>query len=316
MGSRGTQEIDDATTVESTPQDVAALYSWANLRGAKYRDYSASRREYRAQARYRAAQELLERELKAQAEAEAAAVAAEREAFAAEAVARSRDDRDGKTARAAFMKSAEEAAKRAAGQRVEAARRAQAAARASMLAMRAEREIAEARVSAEEQAKIYAEAERLRRRRAGPQPRVPLGAPAGFATFPAPVAEEGEVQEADEVVELRSRGEPEKTPPHLVFDLTPEEPARNGADEHALRGLELDASAETTEARGPAWLFPSQIELPIPPVQPVRSETVREPDPVRTAHLAAEQAPARWPGLKDGLEDSSGESARDRGSER
>src|ERR1700693_5360831 len=81
MGPRSS-EIDDQPTADSTPEDVAALYSWANLQGAKYRDYSASRREYRAQARYRAARAMLERELKAQVEAEAAAAGAERLAAA------------------------------------------------------------------------------------------------------------------------------------------------------------------------------------------------------------------------------------------
>ena len=33
------------------PEDVATLYSWANLHGAKYRDFSAPRREHRAQVR-------------------------------------------------------------------------------------------------------------------------------------------------------------------------------------------------------------------------------------------------------------------------
>lgn len=34
------------------PEDVAALYTWANLHGAKYRDFSASRREARSQQRF------------------------------------------------------------------------------------------------------------------------------------------------------------------------------------------------------------------------------------------------------------------------
>jgi len=37
--------------VEDAPDDVATLYAWANLHGAKYRDFSASRREHRAQMR-------------------------------------------------------------------------------------------------------------------------------------------------------------------------------------------------------------------------------------------------------------------------
>ena len=79
MGSRST-EIDDQFTVDSTPEDVAVLYSWANLQGAKYRDYSASRREYRAQVRYRAAKDLLERELAGQFEAETSVARAEKAA--------------------------------------------------------------------------------------------------------------------------------------------------------------------------------------------------------------------------------------------
>src|ERR1700678_4532360 len=38
----------------STPEDVATLYSWANLHGAKYRDFSASRAQAREEARLRA----------------------------------------------------------------------------------------------------------------------------------------------------------------------------------------------------------------------------------------------------------------------
>src|SRR5580658_9435621 len=36
-----------------TPEDVATLYSWANLHGAKYRDFSASRALTRENARQR-----------------------------------------------------------------------------------------------------------------------------------------------------------------------------------------------------------------------------------------------------------------------
>lgn len=54
-----------------TPEDVATLYSWANLHGAKYRDFSASRAQSRDKARQRV-QEVLEAESRrAQQEAEA-----------------------------------------------------------------------------------------------------------------------------------------------------------------------------------------------------------------------------------------------------
>jgi cellulose synthase operon protein YhjQ len=124
-------EAGDEQPEDGTPEDVAVLYSWAKVRGAKYRDFSASRREYRAQARYRAAVGLRNRELEAQAAAEAAAEAAERDGAIAEA----------------------------GGQRVEAARRAEAAARAAEVARSEEREIAEAHASAQRQAMRYAEME-------------------------------------------------------------------------------------------------------------------------------------------------------------
>jgi len=48
--------IEEKVSTE-TPEDVAVLYNWANLQGAQYRDFSASRREYRAQMHRRAAEE-------------------------------------------------------------------------------------------------------------------------------------------------------------------------------------------------------------------------------------------------------------------
>jgi cellulose synthase operon protein YhjQ len=44
----------------ATPEDVATLYSWANLHGAKYRDFSAARAQTRETARLRAEQALAE----------------------------------------------------------------------------------------------------------------------------------------------------------------------------------------------------------------------------------------------------------------
>ena len=43
-----------------TPEDVATLYSWANLHGAKYRDFSASRAQTRERARQRVQQAIEE----------------------------------------------------------------------------------------------------------------------------------------------------------------------------------------------------------------------------------------------------------------
>ena len=169
MGSRIT-EIDDQSTVDSTPEDVAALYSWANLQGAKYRDYSASRREYRAQVRYRAAKDLLERELAGQFEAEASAARAEQATLAAQ-ITPDLTNQDGSTTQHITPPlSAGETVRLASSERVEAARRAETAARAAVLALREEREIAEAHSSALRQALVYKESELRRRQLAGPQP--------------------------------------------------------------------------------------------------------------------------------------------------
>jgi len=51
----------------STPDDVATLYSWANLHGAKYRDFSSSRAQAREEARLRVEEVLAaERQRKAE----------------------------------------------------------------------------------------------------------------------------------------------------------------------------------------------------------------------------------------------------------
>jgi cellulose synthase operon protein YhjQ len=175
MDSRGTDRVDDLAVAE-TPEDVAVLYSWANLHGAKYRDFSASRREYRAQLRHRAAEQVREQALLAQAEAEAAAAAAESAARQASQAARNHqaDDADSSMRRA--LREAEEAARTAAAERVEAARRAEAAAVAEAAARREEREIAEAHASAQRQAARYADSE-MRRRATSKVPQPPAELP-------------------------------------------------------------------------------------------------------------------------------------------
>jgi hypothetical protein len=48
------------------PEDVASLYSWANLHGAKYRDFSASRAQTREKARQRVEQAMEEEHQRSQ----------------------------------------------------------------------------------------------------------------------------------------------------------------------------------------------------------------------------------------------------------
>lgn len=177
-------EVVDEQSRTENPEDVAVLYSWANLQGARYRDFSGARRESRALMRHRAAQEAKDAESRAQAEAEAAAAAAERAAREAEEIARLHEKAALRAAearqrraleleegaRAQAMRQATELSRKAAAERVQAARRAEAAAAAEAATRREAREIAEARASAERQALRYAEAEIRRRNLAGPQP--------------------------------------------------------------------------------------------------------------------------------------------------
>jgi cellulose synthase operon protein YhjQ len=196
MDSQGTDKTDELA-VSETPEDVAVLYSWANLHGAKYRDFSASRREYRAQLRHRAAQQVREQALLAQAEAEAAADAADSaERRAVEAAKHYQQDESDSAAQES-LREAEEAARTAAAERVEAARRAEAAAVAEAATRREEREIAEAHASAQRQAARYADSEIRRRFAAEFQPgSSPLpGATSDSSlgpTQPPPVESQGE----------------------------------------------------------------------------------------------------------------------------
>ncbi len=200
MDTQNPEELDDRLHAEM-PEDVAVLYSWANLQGAKYRDFSAARREYRAQMRKRSAEAQRESELNAKTEAEASALAAERAAREAEEAARFHESEARKAvdelrphdsqveqqAKARAIQHAAELSRRAAAERMEAARRAEAVAAAEAAARREAREMSEARASAERQAQRYAESESIRRALAGPQPEPQVyGAMDDPYTEPAP----------------------------------------------------------------------------------------------------------------------------------
>jgi cellulose synthase operon protein YhjQ len=316
MGSRGT-EIDDQSTSDSTPEDVAVLYSWANLQGAKYRDYSASRREYRAQVRYGAAKALLERELRAQAEAEAAAEQAEREASNAETIARSQIQPASQASRIELLRSAEAAARKATDERVEAARRAEAAARATVLALREEREIAEAQASAQQQAKIYTESELRRRQLAGPQPHFSPG-----QKTPQPATEAIELDGAEEVVSHQGAQDPKldfgNSPyPSLgfaqsefLFDSeTDPSPMGWPLDGHPpTQSVRADFSAEYTdaelEAASPAWLSASSLTPRAAIAPPVLTPPGVDAPGSDTLQDYREQVAARWFALRGVFEHS------------
>jgi len=156
-------DINPLSDQNQTPEDVATLYSWANLHGAKYRDFSASRAQTREIARLRAEQSGEEVQQKLQAEADAAVAAqAQRAAEEAQAEEQSRraqlmaeqsrliaEEAERESLRAAEQaelaakQAAEQAAQRAAQQAAEEAARYEAEQNAMKAARQAAEEAAE-----------------------------------------------------------------------------------------------------------------------------------------------------------------------------
>ena len=244
MDSRSTDRNDDPTVAE-TPEDVAVLYSWANLHGAKYRDFSASRREYRAQLRHRAAEQVREQALMAQAEAEAAAAAAESAARHAAQAARTHQAEDSDSSMRRALREAEEAARTAAAERVEAARRAEAAAVAEAAARREEREIAEAHASAQRQAARYADSEMRRRAATGVQ-QAPTDLP-GVISDPYTVASTPQTPTPSQPSLLPTTG------PAAYESATPADESRSSGDrEHREYRAYTSPSPSSSERRASA----------------------------------------------------------------
>ena len=123
MAQKSLADGNDSTT----PEDVATLYSWANLHGAKYRDFSASRAQAREEARLRAEEAAAEEKRRQEEEAERqrqeeAQIAARLAAEAAEAARAAEAERLAEIARQAEAErqavlAAQEAQRQAALQR-------------------------------------------------------------------------------------------------------------------------------------------------------------------------------------------------------
>jgi cellulose synthase operon protein YhjQ len=293
------REAGDEEAVAGTPEDVAALYKWAHLQGAKYRDFSASRREYRAQVRHRAAKAMQERELQEKAAAEAEAATAEQVELDAMAAAQQLDGAEKRGLRMQSLASAEEAAGRATAARLEAIHRGEAAAHAAAMAQREEREIASAHASARRQALRYVESEARQRQLAGPQPRGAKG-----STNKAPsaglVAESGYESQASEEADQWAIDRA------LMRELS--------VDLHYYNKEAQGAAEAEAGPTGPAWLYASQTppqtqlceaieqlphgEMPRGKVEGQGGETLQD---------SRERVAARWYALKGVFEEAAPE---------
>lgn len=310
-----------------TPEDVAILYSWANLEGAKYRDFSANRREYRAQMRHRAAEQLRLMELRAQSEAEASAAQAEFEAAAAHAeadaatvkLAASRampaaaqtsiKEEEVEIQRRSSLREAAQQARKAAAERLEAARRAEAAALADSIARREEREIAEAQASALRQAAQYAEAEARSRQKKASQQETPVPGRISDPYGPQPLPE-GEYFERPgtpvaELAASRFRQQREyieqstgaELPSFRVPNVSGEQRA-----EQAKRAKEAEVSSRDIPQRRTARDLPAQAAAEARTasarLEPERAARVEPRSPIVDGSLLAyapEEIPAELP---------------------
>jgi len=291
MDRMETEKIDDETQSEN-PEDVAVLYSWAKLQGAKYRDFSASRRAYRAQMRHRAAELQRETERRAQLEAEATASATEKAAQEAEDVARFHDSaarraaleaKQGESvieeaASARAMRTASELARRAAAERVEAARRAEAVAAAEAAARREELEMAEAHVSAQRQARQYYESDGRRTAAAGGATSDPYTADAVQTrpdrVYHQPTAPEDDMQPM-RYRQSRDSGRfivPQSDPAHRVNPNAPLEYVATGS---LKREAEI-AAAGSVAAMAEGSRAERNAEVQLYPPTPTESTKVRE----------------------------------------
>jgi cellulose synthase operon protein YhjQ len=107
-----TTDLNPLNDPNETPEDVATLYSWANLHGAKYRDFSAARVQTREKARLRAEQSV-EEQSRGPEETESAQAASA--LYAAEQAAR-QSDWGAQQAALQAQQAAEEASRMAAEQ--------------------------------------------------------------------------------------------------------------------------------------------------------------------------------------------------------
>jgi cellulose synthase operon protein YhjQ len=272
------KEFNPPSDQNPTPEDVATLYSWANLHGAKYRDFSASRAQTREAARLRA-EEALQQEQQSREMAEAAQTAeAEREAEEARAAEAAREaelaaEHAAFEAEQAAQQAAAEAAQLAAQQAAEHAARIEAEEAARQAARRLQEQAAqlvgqqaaqraaeqEAEREAERQAELEAqqeagrEAEQAAQQRAWEANRTDRFVPPEAPNYPPP-------QQSPEYTNF-ARPQAYRPPPSTL----PGQPPYPAAREENTTPRNPWATQDKEPASRPAWLSNDQPE---PSAQP------------------------------------------------
>ena len=304
------KEFNPLTDQNPTPEDVATLYSWANLHGAKYRDFSASRAQTREAARLRAEEasqqeqqgrEMAEASQLAEAERaaeEARAAEAAREAELAAAQAALESAQAALEAERAAQQAAEEAAQLAEQQALEHAARIQAEEAARQAAKRLQEQAAQlvaqqaAQRAAEQEAEREAEreAEQAAQQRAWEANRADRVAAPAAPNYPQP-------QQSPEYTGFARpqayRPSP-SSPPSSPLSSLPGQPPYPAAREESTAPRNSWNTPDFREpASRPAWLSNDQPE---PPAQPnPYASTPQTPPSYPQAPPAFPQAAPSYP---------------------
>ncbi|HEY1896976.1 MAG TPA: cellulose synthase operon protein YhjQ/BcsQ [Terracidiphilus sp.] len=256
---------DRKALTDETPEDVATLYSWANLHGAKYRDFSASRAQTREKARQRVQEAIETERRRAREEAEALknadAQKAADAAIKAEAARKQEEAAKEQAQRAEYQPAQPVAPQRAwqsAGQQISPAA-----------------PVAPAYPAPHPQPAEYAYAQ--------PQAYAPLAGPAAYPQ--APLAQPVYTPPAPQPVYAQPVAQPSYPQPPSQMAYTqapiqppapmPEEPGR-GREDHYLQVRGPWAPAESREpAARPAWLSADRADASVQPVPQAPEDTLQ-----------------------------------------
>jgi cellulose biosynthesis protein BcsQ len=268
-----------------TPEDVATLYSWANLHGAKYRDFSASRAQTREKARLRMQQAVEEERERVRLQGEAEQTQQLRlaaEAANAEELGRQEQLARDLASRQAAERSAQEAAEQARAAQM-AAQQAQAAQVAAQQAQAVQRAVQETQAAQEAAQQI-----RAARQAAWQQPRQERYVP------PAPAAQAPYYAAPAEVSNPAFTNQPPAQPFRAaapsIFPVSVNQPAYVApAREERQRGAWGSYEAREAASR-PAWL---SAERPEPPSAATLPST-----PEDTLQGSRDRLTSRWFALK------------------
>lgn len=276
------------TETTETPEDVASLYSWANLHGAKYRDFSASRAQTREKARQRVQAAIEEEHLRSRRDAEAQKVADAQRAAEAQRSAEAAHQAEIAAQRAAQQAemSAQQAAQRAAEQ---------AAHQAEMAAQQAARQAAQQAEMAARQAAQQAEraAQQAAEQRGWPPARVEQPArQEQYSALPAPSpAEPGAPYYAQQARRLQ--------PEYPEFAQPQGYPAQPQAYQPAAGQAGYGPMREEGYAQRSQWVAPEPRENTVRPawLTAERSEVSSRavpPPPDDTLQASRDRLISRW----------------------